>query len=119
MLIKKMFRDIKHNLSQFLAIFLMIFLGVFVYVGIGSEIEGMNENSAKFYKEANMPDLWALGNFKDSSEIAEIKNVDNITNKLTVNGNFVNKDETDLEINFINSLLAFSLLLNVKKRFHK
>ncbi len=117
MLIKKMLRDMKQNLSQFLAIFLMIFLGVFVYVGIGSEIEGMNENSDKFYEEANMPDLWALGAFKDSEEIAKIDNVQNVTNKLTVNGNFANSDNTDLEINFINSDKISSLYVIEGKEF--
>ena len=66
MLFKKMFRDIGQNLSQFLAIFLMIFLGVFVYVGIGSEIEGMNKNSEEFYEETNMPDLWVSGTFTNN-----------------------------------------------------
>ena len=33
MLRKKMFRDIKANKSQFIAIFLMVFLGVFAYCG--------------------------------------------------------------------------------------
>ena len=103
MLFIKMFRDIRHNLSQFLAIFLMIFLCVFVYVGIGSEIEGMNEYSSKFYKEANMPDLWALGTFSNDTEIAQIKGVKETTNKLTVSGNLANKDKTSLEINFISS----------------
>ena len=100
MLFKKMFRDIKNNLSQFLAIFLMIFLGVFVYVGIGSEIEGMNVNSENFYKETNMPDLWVSGSFTDN----DLTNIaDKTSKKLTVFGNIVNKDKTDLEINFINN----------------
>ncbi len=117
MLTKKMFRDMWQNLSQFIAIFLMIFLGVFVYVGIGSEIEGMNENSAKFYEATNMPDLWVLGTFKDTHDIAAIDNVDNVTNKLTVNGNFVNSDKTDLEINFINSDIVSSLYVIQGQKF--
>ena len=117
MLLKKMLRDIRQNLSQFLAIFLMIFLGVFVYVGIGSEIEGMNENSTKFYEEANMPDLWALGTFKNTDEIKNIDNVKNATNKLVVNGNFLNEDKTDLEINFINSDELSSLYVISGEKF--
>ncbi len=109
MLIKKMFRDMRQNLSQFLAIFLMVFLGVFVYVGIGSEIEGMNENSEKFYEEANMPDLWALGTFTSSAEIASIDGVQAATNKLTVTGSLVSATDVDLEINFINSDQVSSL----------
>ena len=38
---KKMFRDIKLNKSQFIAIFLMVFLGVLVYGGVRSYMDGM------------------------------------------------------------------------------
>ena len=115
MLFKKMFRDIKNNLSQFLAIFLMIFLGVFVYVGIGSEIEGMNVNSENFYKETNMPDLWVSGSFTDN----DLTNIaDKTSKKLTVFGNIVNKDKTDLEINFINNDDVSSLYVIDGKEFN-
>ena len=41
MLKKKMFRDIKQNLSQFITIFLMVLIGVMVYVGIEAYMDGM------------------------------------------------------------------------------
>ena len=43
MLNKKMFRDIKKNLSQFITIFLMVFLGVFVYAGVHSYMDGIEK----------------------------------------------------------------------------
>ena len=39
MLRKKMIRDIRQNLSQFITIFLMVFIGVMAYSGIESYME--------------------------------------------------------------------------------
>lgn len=43
MLHKKLFRDIKNNLSQFITIFLMILIGVMAYSGITSYMGGMSK----------------------------------------------------------------------------
>lgn len=51
MLKKKMFRDIRKNLSQFIAIFLMVFLGILVYAGIRSYMDGMKETADVFIKK--------------------------------------------------------------------
>ena len=50
MLKKKMFRDIKNNLSQFITIFLMILIGVMAYSGIEAYMSGMSDTRDKFYK---------------------------------------------------------------------
>ena len=54
MLKKKMFRDIKQNLSQFITIFLMVLIGVMVYVGIEAYMDGMTSAADNFYKNNNM-----------------------------------------------------------------
>lgn len=48
MLKKKMFRDIKQNLSQFITIFLMVLIGVMVYVGIEAYMDGMTSAADNF-----------------------------------------------------------------------
>ena len=40
MLHKKLLRDLKNNLSQFITIFLMIFLGIFAFSGIHAYMDG-------------------------------------------------------------------------------
>ena len=66
MLKRKMFRDIRLNLSQFITIFLMIFLGVMVYAGVRSYMEGMQNTANVFYSENNLQDLDVVGqNFTD------------------------------------------------------
>lgn len=57
MLKRKMFRDIRFNLSQFITIFLMVFMGVMVYSGIQSYMRGMTDTANKFYSECNLQDL--------------------------------------------------------------
>lgn len=57
MLKRKMFRDIRFNLSQFITIFLMVFMGVMVYSGIQSYMSGMTDTANKFYSECNLQDL--------------------------------------------------------------
>ena len=61
MLNRKMFRDIKNNLSQFITIFLMIMIGVMVYSGIKAYMDGMTETANKFYSENNLQDLNVIG----------------------------------------------------------
>ena len=56
MLRRKMFRDIRFNLSQFITIFLMVFMGIMVYAGIRSYMDGMVKTADKFYSENNLED---------------------------------------------------------------
>ena len=65
MLKKKMFRDIKQNLSQFITIFLMVLIGVMVYVGIEAYMDGMTSAADNFYKNNNIQDLNVMGNLSD------------------------------------------------------
>ena len=49
MLKRKMLRDIRKNLSQFITIFLMIMIGIMAYSGIKAYMGGMQETADKFY----------------------------------------------------------------------
>ncbi len=87
MLNKKMFRDIKKNLSQFITIFLMILIGVMAYSGIEAYMDGMKKTADKFYTENNLQDLNVSGllNHKDLEEIKKIKNIKDAELKLSIN----------------------------------
>lgn len=89
MLKKKMLRDIRKNLSQFITIFLMVFIGVMAYAGIESYMDGMEKTANKYYQENNLQDLNVMGaNFteEDLKEIKKIENVKDAERKLTLNG---------------------------------
>lgn len=105
MLKKKMFRDIKQNLSQFITIFLMVLIGVMVYVGIEAYMDGMTSAADIFYKNNNIQDLNVMGNLsdKDLDKIKSLDNVKAVEKKLVVNAiDKDNKDKTYL-LSFIDS----------------
>ena len=56
MLKRKMFRDIKKNLSQFITIFLMVTIGIMVYTTMLSYSGAMQLSGDKYYKENNLFD---------------------------------------------------------------
>lgn len=112
MLKKKMFRDIKQNLSQFITIFLMVLIGVMVYVGIEAYMDGMISAADNFYKNNNIQDLNVMGNLSDK-DLDKIKSLDNVKDaekKLVVNA--IDKDDKDKTY-----LLSFIDSNNISK-FH-
>ena len=104
MLVKKMIRDIKSNLSQFIAIFLMVMIGVMAYTGIEAYMGGMQHTADKFYSENNLFDLVSIGeNFTDE-DLEKVKALDNVKDaerKLSVNAKTA--DDKVLLLSFIES----------------
>ena len=103
MLKRKMFRDIRKNLSQFITIFLMIVIGIMAYSGIKAYMGGMQKTSDKFYFENNLQELNVMGllNHDDLKIIKDIDNVKDAELKLSVTASTDN-DKT-LLLNFIES----------------
>lgn len=105
MLKRKMFRDIKQNLSQFITIFLMVFIGVMAYSGIESYMEGMKQTANNFYTNYNLQDLNVIGELTEENlnTIKQIENVKNAENKLVVNGILEENSNITLQLSFIES----------------
>ena len=103
MLKRKMFRDIRKNLSEFITIFLMIMIGIMAYSGIKAYMDGMQKTADKFYSENNLFDLNVIGylNHDDLDTIKKIDNVEDAELKLSVTATTDN-DKT-LLLNFIES----------------
>lgn len=103
MLKRKMFRDIKNNLSQFITIFLMIMIGIMAYAGIEAYMDGMKKTADKFYSENNLFDLNVMGklNHNDLDKIKGINNVKDAELKLAISA-LTDNDKT-LLLNFIES----------------
>ncbi|MBR1413660.1 MAG: FtsX-like permease family protein [Bacilli bacterium] len=103
MLKRKMFRDIRKNLSQFITIFLMIMIGVMAYSGIEAYMDGMQATSDKFYSENNLQDYNVMGALTQD-DLKDIKKIDNVKDaelKLSITATTDN-DKT-LLLNFIDS----------------
>lgn len=96
MLRRKMFRDIRKNLSQFITIFLMIMIGIMAYSGIEAYMDGMKKTSDKFYTENNLQDLNLLGENFTKEDLDLIKSIDNVKDaerKLSITA-LTDKDKT-------------------------
>ena len=103
MLRRKMIRDIRQNLSQFITILLMVFIGIMAYSGIESYMEGMKETANNFYGDYNLQDLNVMGELSEENinTIKEISNVKNAEGKLNVNVVIENDDDITISMNFI------------------
>lgn len=102
MLKRKMFRDIKNNLSQFITIFLMIMIGMLVYSGIEAYMTGMETIASNFYSQNNLQDLNVIGPNFTTADLKAIKSIANVLDaerKLSVTGS-TNQGKT-LLINFL------------------
>lgn len=106
MLFKKLIRDLRANLSQFITVFLMVFLGVFVFAGIHSYMDGMKAFGDKYYSDNNLPDLWIYGENFSSKDLKDIKNIDGVADAervLTLPTVLDGFTDVDVEANFIES----------------
>ena len=105
MLRRKMIRDIKQNLSQFITIFLMVFIGVMAYSGIESYMEGMKQTANNFYTQNNLQDLNVMGALSKENvdTIKQIENVKNAEGKLNVSAVLDDNNDITLSMNFIES----------------
>ncbi len=104
MLKRKMIRDIRKNLSQFVTIFLMVTIGIMAYCGIEAYMDGMSKTSDKFYTENNLQDLNLVGLNFTEEDLDKIKNMDNVNDaerKLSVTASTDN--DKVLLLNFIES----------------
>ena len=104
MLRKKMIRDIRKNVSQYITIFLMILIGIFAYTGIEAYMLGMEKSADNYYNKNNLEDFNVYGEFsnKDIEKVKKIYNVDDVNGKLTLPSLGFNKDNNHkYTINFI------------------
>lgn len=103
MLRKKMIRDIKQNLSQFITIFLMVFIGVMVYSGIEGYMDGMKQTADNFYGDYNLQDLNVMGLLSEENleTIKQIDNVKNAESRLTVSTVLEDNNDITISMNFI------------------
>ncbi len=103
MLKRKMFRDIRNNLSQFITIFLMIMIGIMAYSGIKAYMDGMTKTADKFYTENNLFDLNVLG-YLNHDDLENIKKMDNVVDaELKLSVTATTDNERTLLLNFIES----------------
>lgn len=104
MLKRKLFRDIKNNIAQFITIFLMVMIGVMAYSGIESYMDGMQRSIDKYYKENNIFDLVVTKDNFTKEDLDKINNISDVSlaeGKLSLYAK--TNDDKILLVNFIES----------------
>lgn len=119
---KKIYRDIKLNLSQFITIFLMVFLAIFVFAGIHAYMDGMQVSGNNFYEQNNLQDIWLTGeNFskEDLEKVKETANVKDAERQLIITTTLEGFDDVTLETNFIESNNISNMYIIDGEEFNK
>ena len=76
---RKMLRDMRKNISQFITIFLMLLIGMMAYSGIKAYMTGMQDSIDVYYEKNNLQDLDAYGKMSNET-VSEIKKIDHVKN---------------------------------------
>ena len=106
MLRKKLYRDLRLNLSQFFVIFIMVMLAVMAFGGVHAYMDGMRVSSEEIYSEYNLADMWLTGegfSKEDLDKVLANENVNAADRRLTLQGTLEGRDGVTLEMNFIES----------------
>ena len=114
MLIRKMWRDLFRNKTQFISIFLMSMLGMLVFVGIDAESAGGSAAADAYYKQYNLSDIWIQGaGFSDDDvrTARKVTGVKNVEKRLALTGTAEKYDNAYFYINFMNSNEINKLML--------
>ncbi len=106
MLIRKMWRDLLKNKTQFISIFLMSLLGMLVFVGMDAESSGAAKSVNNYYKKYNLCDLWVQGAGFSDDDVRTAKSVTGVKNvekRLSLTGTAEKYDNAYMYINFMNT----------------
>ncbi len=104
MLLRKMFRDIKTNVTQFISIFIMSVLGVLVFSGINAEWYGMESEADRYYEESRMPEFWIMGqdfSRETAAEVSKIPGVLTVSRRLTLDSVAVLEGRPTIRLNIV------------------
>ncbi|MCR5419535.1 MAG: ABC transporter permease [Lachnospiraceae bacterium] len=114
MLIKKMWRDLLGNKTQFVSIFLMSLLGMLVFVGLDAESSGAGIVVNDYYKKYNLCDIWIQGaGFSDDDirTARKVGGIEDVEKRLSLTGTVEKYDNAYAYINFVTTNNISSMML--------
>ena len=79
MLIRKMLRDLKHHIGQFVAVFLLSALAMVMFTTFRSSDIGAFIGMDKFYESTNVAKAWVYGEEFEAEDAAKVRNVPGVT----------------------------------------
>lgn len=115
MLVRKMLREIKSNLSQFISIFILVIMGTLVFTGLNSLGVGMDQSSKQYYENTNLADAFFRGNGFSSEQIEELRNqngVEGVEPRYQINCSLREDSNVVLQMNYVtdNTISSFHLV---------
>ncbi|MCR5832059.1 MAG: FtsX-like permease family protein, partial [Lachnospiraceae bacterium] len=114
MLIRKMWRDLLRNKTQFISIFLMSLLGMLVFVGIDAESSGAAAAADAYYTKYNLCDIWVAGAGFSDDDVRTAKKttgVEDVEKRLLLTGTAEKYDNAFMYVNFMDSNRINGLML--------
>lgn len=103
-LMKKMFRDLRNNATQFFSIFIMCLLSMFMLSAFDSDRQGYLSCTEKYYKDTNFMDLCLLSEGftqEDVNDLERIPEIKHVERRTSVIGKLANVKNKKIELNFI------------------
>ncbi len=118
---RKLLRDIRQNIVQFLAIFVMCFLAMYVMESFDSDREGMSRSLDEYYTETNFVDMYLTSEGFSYQDLETVKNTAGVKDaelRATYTGKArISGSEKKIEFNFIDSNNISKMLLYDGKPF--
>ncbi|MCR5108319.1 MAG: ABC transporter permease [Lachnospiraceae bacterium] len=105
-LIKKMFRDLRNNATQFFSIFVMCLLSMFMLSSFDSDRKSILSCTDRYYKATNFMDMCLLSEGftkEDVNDLERIPEIKHAERRTSIKGKIKNIEDKKIELNFIES----------------
>ncbi|MCR5773785.1 MAG: ABC transporter permease [Lachnospiraceae bacterium] len=119
---KKLFRDLRQNFVQFLAIFVMCFFAMLVLEGFDSDETGDSRSVDEYYRDTDFLDLYAESESFNRQDLLNLKGLPDVADaelRSTVNGKVRLSEEKKVEFNFIQTNNISKMLLSAGENYEE
>ena len=99
MLFRKMLREMKGNIGQFLSVMILAFLATFIYSGFESNVVGSRKALDTFNEETNLADGWLYSEGFTEENLEAVRNLDFISEaqlRTEIRGTMPEQEEAEL-----------------------
>ena len=101
MLYRKMLREMRGNLGQFISVLILSFLATFIYAGFESNVVGSGKAVNEFHEKTNIADAWIYSEgFKEENldQVKELSFVKDAQFRTEIRGTTVDYEGAQLDI---------------------
>ena len=101
MLLRKMLREVRGNLGQFISVLILSFLATFIYSGFKSNVVGSGKAVEDFHKATNIADVWIYSEGFKKENLDQVRDLDFVKEaqfRTEIRGTTVDYDGAQLDI---------------------